>query len=115
MKKYFLAGLLTCLAATVAQGQTKTDRDREGLQGAVRSVTLETSTFINQNGRWQESQRKKLTTVFYNEKGMIKETLQYRYDGELEAKQVVSYDEAGRRTETNFFNPDGSLNRKQLY
>jgi hypothetical protein len=115
MKNYVVAWLLGCLVVCAAGGQTTSDKDREGLLGTVRSMTLETSTFTNQNGDWRESARRKLSMVVYNEKGMTKEVLHYRHDGALDTRQVVAYDDRGNRTEAKFFNTDGSLNRTQIY
>jgi Flagellar basal body protein FlaE len=67
----------------------KTDRERDGLKGPVKTVRVRTGIVINENGN--ESHNPPLLT------------------------HSVSYDQAGNRTEFTVFDENGNLSRKVTY
>src|SRR5688572_29151528 len=135
------AFFLICAGSAIAQ--TKTDRERQGLSGPIRSLRVERAKASMDSGRLVEGPRVLVEVVTYDQKGNITESnalnpdgslrtklgWAYTYDargreaerayinadGVLTSKGVSTYDDKGRKVETTLYNPDGSINHIQAY
>lgn len=88
MRAIFISVLCVLLSgSTFAQG--KTDRDREGLKGAVQIVRVRKMTTLDENGKQSA--------------------------GPLLLTQVVTYDQSGNRTELALYDDIGTLSRRIVY
>lgn len=101
--------------ATVA-GDEETDRSRDGLQGPVRRVRIETSKLMSKGGKLTEGARSVLETATYDMKGAKIDTAYFLgTGGSLTGKEVYKYDDRGNIVEMTLFNTDGSVLSKEKY
>lgn len=88
MRALFIFVLCLLLPGTTFP-QSKTDRDRNGLKGAVQIVRVRKMTILDENGKQSSSP--------------------------LLLAQVVTYDQSGNRTELALHDDIGTLNRRIVY
>jgi hypothetical protein len=141
MKRGLSILFVVALWVVAANAQAKTDREHDGLRGAVQSVRTEAAEFAPKGGRSVEGKRRLLQTVTYNARGdgvklvdynhdgSVAQTLVYTFDGQgrtngyeeytggmtTPRRHVYVLDDRGRRIEYGFVQPDGSAGEKHLY
>jgi antitoxin component YwqK of YwqJK toxin-antitoxin module len=137
VKGVFVALIFSLHLASLAGAEVKTDLQKEGLIGPVRTVRIETAQFSNQSSQWIEGPRELSagitydvrgnktevtgsafvgkTLYIYNAQGDLTETLSYSPDGSLSERTVYTYDAKGNLMETVSYAPDGSSHRKTVY
>lgn len=93
---------------SLAAAGVKTDLQKEGLIGPVRTVRTETAQFSHHRGQWIEGPRGQPASMTYDRHGN-------RIEGGYAAKTLHTYDAQGNRIETISYGPDGSLLDKTLY
>jgi hypothetical protein len=87
--------LASLLFACSAVAQNKTDRERDGLLGAARSVRVEQAGFTVVNGKNIESARVRRFTDNYNAGGNKSERIVYKDDGLILEKLSYLFNEKG--------------------
>lgn len=103
-------------AVKTAAGDEETDRSRDGLQGPVRRVRIETSKLMSKGGKLTEGARAVLETATYDMKGAKIDTAYFLgTGGSLTGKEVYKYDDRGNIVEMTLFNTDGSVLSKEKY
>lgn len=103
-------------AARAVEGDDENDRSRDGLQGPVRRVRIETSKLMSKGGKLTESTRAVLETATYDMKGTKIDTAYFLgTGGSLTGKEVYKYDDRGNIVEMTLFNTDGSVVTKEKY
>ena len=95
MRKFCASLVLCFLSITTIVAQTKTDREREGLVGPVKSVK---AYFINSGPKPKEEKRRSWYTTTYNTEGNISERASHDESGAITAKYIHTYDANGRST-----------------
>jgi hypothetical protein len=91
MQKLLVALALSLLSVAIICAQKKqSDREHDGLKGPVKSVSVESATLIEKEGRQVEEQRRMAQNVTYNAEGNRVNDEWYN-DGELFIKNVYSY------------------------
>lgn len=115
MKRLLTALITTVLLGSPVEPQTKSDKERDGLQGSVLVVRLEKARLINTSGLWKEQAKVLSSVQTYDLKGNTTEWTFHRHDGSLETKQINTHDDKGRLVTVSFYKTNGSLDRKALY
>jgi protein TonB len=104
------------LASSAHAAATETDRDRDGLQGAVRRVRTENAKLVFKEGKMVEGQRSVLETATYDIRGAkIDNAYFLSAGGALTGREVYKYDDRGNIVEMTLFNADGSVLSKEKY
>lgn len=99
MKLIYLALLTTCfLSPHAARAQHKTDRDRAGLIGPVKSVDAYITDFPPEGGKTEPGKRRPWHSAAYNSEGNHVERVSYNPAGEISTKYVHTFDAKGRST-----------------
>ena len=78
--------ILVCLglllvAAIYPQGVNKTDLEKDGLRGRVRSCKVEKAGVVQQSGKWVEGRKTMVVEKTYDTQGNLIEWLLYAPDG----------------------------------
>ncbi|HEX8424648.1 MAG TPA: hypothetical protein VF634_14670, partial [Pyrinomonadaceae bacterium] len=108
--------LVSSRAPAAVAGDEETDRSRDGLQGPVRRVRIETSKLMSKGGKLTEGARAVLETATYDMKGAKIDTAYFLgAGGSLTGKEVYKYDDHGNIVEMTLFNTDGSVVSKEKY
>ena len=114
MHRLFTALSLTLLLFTPAGAQKKSDREEENLLGAVRSVSSQTTDFVD--GKLQEKGRpRRLDVVTYDPKGNETERTIYDDYGFLVGKEVHTHDAHGNLMESVLSDPKGAVIGRRTY
>jgi hypothetical protein len=96
MRAIFFSVLCFLLTGTVlAQG--KTDRERDGLKGAVHTVRVRTTTTLDENGNQSSSPLLLSYVVTYGKSGNRDELALYNSVGALSRRIVYTYDPESKR------------------
>ncbi len=99
-----------------SEGDSETDRNRDGLQGPVRRIRTETSKLMSKGGKLTEGARTVLETATYDMKGVKIDTAYFLgAGGALTGKEVYSYDDKGNIVEMTLSKEDGSVLSKEKY
>ena len=94
----------------------ETDRQRDGLQGPVRRVRVETAKFVYKAGKVVEGERATLETATYDMKGAKVDNAYFlAAGGALTGREVYKYDERGNIVEMTLLNADASVMTKERY
>lgn len=119
--------------------QEKTDRERDGLAGAVRSIQVEFAQILKKEDKWVIRPRKLEVVTTYNREGKrtsqnfhvrasqdsnegiskydsngnVIEHSQY-FEGVFQGKIFCAYDDYGRKIKQEAYSPDGKLYYKTL-
>jgi antitoxin component YwqK of YwqJK toxin-antitoxin module len=125
MKKIILLTLLAAVMTTGSSAQTapakKTDWEKDGLKGKVKSIREITYEAVEKFGKLTKGeifcdesgcfvyQRK------YDTKGNKIEENRYYSNGSLDDKYTYKYDDKGNLTEENRYKSNGSLDWKKTY
>jgi protein TonB len=108
--------LVSSRAPAAVAGDEETDRSRDGLQGPVRRVRIETSKLMSKGGKLTEGARAVLETATYDMKGAKIDTAYFLgASGSLTGKEVYKYDDRGNIVEMTLFNTDGSVMSREKY
>jgi protein TonB len=108
--------LVSSHAAAANVGDEENDRSRDGLQGPVRRVRIETSKLMSKGGKLTEGARSVLETATYDMKGAKIDTAYFLgAGGSLTGREVYKYDDKGNIVEMTLFNADGSVLSKEKY
>lgn len=92
------------------------DRDRDGLIGPVRRITVESAKIIIKNGSATEGPRVLREVTTYDPRGKKIDSVAYPIDGEtLPGKEQYKYDDKGNIVEMQLRSQDGRLLSKELY
>ncbi|HTG14204.1 MAG TPA: hypothetical protein VK747_02945, partial [Blastocatellia bacterium] len=96
MKRLLIALTASVLLGSLANAQTKTDKERDGLAGPVLVVRMDKAKFVNESGEWKERAKVLSSVHNYDLKGNKTEWTFHRYDGTLDTKQINARDDKGR-------------------
>ena len=92
------------------------DRQRDGLQGPVRRVRVETAKLVYKAGKVTEGERATLETATYDMRGAkIDNAYFLAAGGALTGREVYRYDERGNIVEMTLLNADSSVMTKERY
>jgi tetratricopeptide (TPR) repeat protein len=92
------------------------DRERDGLVGPVRRVTVESAKIIFKNGKATEAPRMLREVTTYDPRGKKVDAVAYPIDGEtLPGKEQYKYDDKGNIVEMQLRSQDGRLLSKEIY
>jgi len=89
----------------------KTDLQKEGLIGSVRTVRIEEARFSNQSGHWVEEPRRLSARITYDGRGNKTEEI----GSEAVGKTLYIHDARGRRTEEPHYSSSGTFYSKLIY
>ena len=98
MRKLCALLVLCLLSTTPIFSQTKTDKDRDGLVGAVKSVKAHLIEFVRLGNGIAEEKRRPWHFTTYNIEGNISAKTTYDQNGAILEKLVHTYDADGRST-----------------
>ena len=99
-----------------ASATNETDRQRDGLQGPVRRVRVETAKLVYKAGKVTEGERATLETATYDMRGAKVDNAYFlAAGGALTGREVYKYDERGNIVEMTLLNADGSVMTKERY
>lgn len=96
--KSFCALLVLCLLSITPVSQTKTDKERDGLVGPVKTVEASLINFVRTDDGTVEEKSRPWFTTTYNTDGNISERASYDQAGAISARYVHTYDANGRST-----------------
>lgn len=92
------------------------DRERDGLIGPVRRVTVESAKITIKNGAIVEGQRVLSAITTYDARGTKIDNTAYPVEGtSLPGKERYKYDDKGNIVEMELRGPDGAILSKELY
>jgi tetratricopeptide (TPR) repeat protein len=92
------------------------DRERDGLIGPVRRVTVESAKVTVKNGLPTETKRVLREVTTYDPRGNKIDTVAYPIAGDtLPGKEQYKYDDKGNIVEMQLRSPDGRLLSKEFY
>jgi hypothetical protein len=94
-KLLFITGL--CILITGTALSQKTDRERDGLKGPVRTVSVRQATISNEDGKETESPLLLTHHVAYDQSGNRTELVLYHKSGNLSRRIVYQYDPDTKR------------------
>lgn len=114
MCRLFAVFAITLLVSPSAEAQAKTDRERDGLVGAVRSVSTQVTDYSNRELS-EEVRTKQLDTVAYGVDGNEVERTIYDDYGYLVGKEVHTYNANHNRIESTLSDPKGLVMEKRRY
>jgi YD repeat-containing protein len=107
--------LVVLVCALGGSAVTGTDRDRNGLKGAVKSVVTEAADYGGASGNCSEGKRTVIGRAQYNADGGLIESTQYQADGSVFRREVCSYDSSGGRKTQTSYDSGGLLVEKQFF
>ncbi len=113
MKDILVILALSLFSACHAGAQLRSDREKNNLSGAVRTVRIEKSPLLEKDFRHVAGPRES-SEVTYDEKGNKTEEIKYRADDSLVSRSVFDYDPAGNLTAVTVYNADGSIYLKRV-
>jgi hypothetical protein len=96
MNGTFIAFLLSFLLIVSATAQTKSDRERANLFGAVRIIKSETIEFSMNEGKIVEGRHIPRQNISFNNEGNKTEDIVYDSQGAILEKIVSTFDAMGR-------------------
>lgn len=102
-------------ALDAAMAGHKSDREQERLLGPVKTVLIEIAKITEQSGEWVEGSRIPWTSTTYDPKGNRIEENQLYEDVELNFKSVFSYDPPGVLKEGIEYDYQGTVTFKWVY
>ena len=104
-------------AARAQAGEGKSDVEKAGLAGRVKSVELVRVEYAFKDGRGVESKRGIVRKTIYDEQGRRAEEVMYDQGGSPSARNVYTYDAAGRSTGYEEYNSvlDRSLSKPRRH
>jgi antitoxin component YwqK of YwqJK toxin-antitoxin module len=82
---------------------------RHHLKGRVLYAHSEVADLSHKSRQWVEEQRRPLSTVAFNENGLVVKELLYNVDGGLSQIGSIKYDALGNKRKLLFENPRGGL------
>jgi tetratricopeptide (TPR) repeat protein len=92
------------------------DREKDGLVGPVRRVTVESAKIIFKNGSATEAARVLREVTTYDPRGKKLDAVAYPIDGEtLPGREQYKYDDRGNIVEMQLRSQDGRLLSKEIY
>ncbi|HKZ01188.1 MAG TPA: tetratricopeptide repeat protein [Pyrinomonadaceae bacterium] len=92
------------------------DREKDGLVGPVRRVTVESSKIIFKNGSATEAPRVVREVTTYDPRGKKLDAVAYPIDGDtLPGREQYKYDDRGNIVEMQLRSQDGRLLSKEIY
>lgn len=100
------------LLSATAAGQSKTDREAAGLQGAVKSVRVE-QVELAADGQTSKRPRWLTSVTTYDQQGNVLEELHYQPNGALREKRTVARDNEGHKVITTY-NAGGAVTAKTV-
>ncbi|HEY0100065.1 MAG TPA: hypothetical protein VGB76_14040 [Pyrinomonadaceae bacterium] len=115
MRRVSIIALLVAALWGGANAQSKSDREHDGLRGAVRALKLEAAEFTSKNGKSVEGARVLLRTVTYDARGNKTRQVVYNHDGSVAQTLVYASDPQGRSTGYEEFTGTLSVPRKHVY
>jgi len=95
--KNILALCGVCIAINGIAFAQKTDRERDGLKGPVKTVTVRQGTTLIENGKRSESPLSLTHVISYDQSGNRSEVALYEQTGTLNRRIVYEYDSSARR------------------
>ena len=113
--KFILALLVILSSARCAAAQAPPDREKDRLNGTVRSVRVEYAHLFERDGRQIEGRRIPQTETTYDLEGRMIGRLHLNLDGSVESKTGYTYDGGGRLVEMISYDPDGTASFRWAY
>jgi YD repeat-containing protein len=110
-----LAVLLPLLPVSPIQGQKKSDREAGDLNGPVRSVRTEESTFSGRPGHCSPAPKRLVKLTVYDPYGNLIEYTDYNLDGSVHSKVSFERDPSGYKIEEAYYDGKGRLYRKRFF
>ena len=109
----FLLGLfcLSCesMRSPGAGQQAETERDRLGLRGPVRSLSIFRADVEKQGDRWESQEELPVRTDRFDRQGNLTERLSYDPEGTLRERVVFLSDASTNEREVRHYGPENSL------
>ncbi|HEY9285170.1 MAG TPA: hypothetical protein VIP46_17080 [Pyrinomonadaceae bacterium] len=111
--KYFIALLVTLGCACASYSQPRSDAEKAGLLGRVKSVEFGRIKYALRDGRGVEGRKIPVQLTAFNEDGATAEVTSFKEDGSISGKTGYLYDDQGRNvgTETNYSMGQGAEER----
>ena len=114
MYRLFFVLTLSLLLLNSSSAQKKTDRERENLLGAVRSVRSQLTDYIGEN-LVGEGRTKQLDMVFYDANGNEVERTIYDDYGFLVGKELRTYEASGNLIKSVLSDDKGMVMERKVY
>jgi YD repeat-containing protein len=103
-----LVSLLYCVPG---YAQKKSDREKDGLIGPVRTVRIDRAQFFIEAGKMVEGPRMLAETLVYDAAGRRIESADYLPGGAPDTKSTWKFDDAGREIERSYYVHDSLVRR----
>src|SRR5205085_12531521 len=111
MKRHATKRILLTLTLVLAASATAFAQQASGLElrygdmfvGPVRTVRVETASYVKRDGALVEGPRRLSFAVSYSEDGKRSEWEYYAADGTLRDRSVIVYDDRGRMVEQYYY------------
>jgi antitoxin component YwqK of YwqJK toxin-antitoxin module len=122
MKRHATKRTLLTLTLVLAASATAFAQKASGLElryddmfvGPVRTVRVETASYVKRDGELVEGPRRLSFTNSYSEDGKRREWEYYAADGALRDRSVIVYNDGGRVVEQYSYRGSGRLNAKSI-
>ncbi|MGH9971588.1 MAG: hypothetical protein ACREBG_27845 [Pyrinomonadaceae bacterium] len=106
---------LSLLLTTTVSSQRKTDLEREGLTGPVRTVSAESSEILYLEGQEHNARTKKLDALTFDPQARLIERTIYDDYGFLVGKEEYAHDVAGHLIRTELHDTRGRPQEKRVF
>src|SRR6185369_2776194 len=100
---------------TSAYSQTKTDLDREGLRGSVRSVRVQSIESITIDGHTSQDKPRQMDSLNFDRSGRMVERIIYDDFGFLVGTEKYTHDAAGLLIAAELTDEKGKPQEKTIY
>lgn len=87
----------------------RNDWAADNLRGRIKSIHIEVAKLLEVSGQWREEKRRPVSTMRFNENGVVVKELRHDLDGNLSEIGSTKVDVNGHKIETIFQNPRGGL------
>lgn len=113
--KYLIGLLLVLSCAAPARPQSKSDAEKSGLFGRVKSVELGRIEYPLKDGRGVEGKRIPVSLTTFNEDGNTAEVTSFKDGGSVSGKISYLYDGQGRGVGTEGYSVTGQGMEEKIY
>jgi hypothetical protein len=113
MRHKFPLLMILLLQAVTANAQGKSDLQKEGLLGKVKTQVIERATVTTRPGGSAKEQRSFSSMHVYDGNGNCVEAIGVNHDGSKFINRIL-YDSSGREIERHFLNANGTMTARSL-